>query len=45
MQRLKYHGDASGPESNHPGGLYGVLKYRAVCILPCFSPERTAEAN
>jgi hypothetical protein len=40
---LEYQDDASGPESDHPGGLYAVLKHRNVCILPYLSPEQTME--
>lgn len=31
---LEYQDDTSGPESEHPGGLYAVLKRRSVSILP-----------
>jgi hypothetical protein len=41
---LEYQDDASGPESDRPGGLYAVLKHRNVCILPYLSPEQTTEA-
>jgi len=40
---LEYQNDMSGPESDHPGGLYAVLKHRSVCVLPYLSAEQTTE--
>lgn len=39
---LEYQEDTTGPETgNHPGGLYAVLKYRSVCLLPDVDEQQT----
>lgn len=41
---LEYQEDTTGPEtSHHPGGLYAVLRFHSVCILPDIDRGQTNE--
>jgi hypothetical protein len=39
---LEYQEDKTGPESLHPGGLYAVLRYHSVRILPYVDETQAA---
>src|SRR5262249_18565434 len=40
---LEYQEDTSGPESDHFGGLYAVLRWSSVCILRYADAEQTEQ--
>ncbi len=43
VQWLEYQEDTTGPETaHHPDGLYAILKYRSVCLLPDVDEQQTA---
>lgn len=42
VQSLEYQEDKSGPEWDHPGGVYAKLKRRSVCILPHVDANQAA---
>jgi len=43
IQRIEYQEDITGPgNSGHPQGLYAVLRYQSVCLLPDMDARQTA---
>ena len=44
VQRFEYQEDTTGPEtSHHPQGLYAVLSFSSICLMPDVDERQTAE--